>query len=141
MSKISREEVLSKSQGCDGIFWPRQIFLNAEILDHIGPQLKVISYTTTGLDHVDVAELKRRGIALGYTPNLMNDAVADSAIGLMISAARRLHEGYLKMINNQWKQGDPQWMLGKCRKIDTCNISEMKRKIVNNQFKMISKNR
>lgn len=59
-----------------------------------------------------MAEFKKRGIKLGYTPNVLSDAVADLAIGLMISAARRFREGYLKIVNNQWEISDPQWMLG-----------------------------
>lgn len=109
----SREEILTKSQGCDGILWATHEPLNAEALDRIGPQIKAISTKSAGIDYVDVPEVKRRGIPLGYTPNVLSDAVADLAIGLMISAARRFHEGYLKIVNNQWELGDPQWMLGR----------------------------
>lgn len=59
-----------------------------------------------------MAEVKRRGIPLGYTPTVLNDAVADIALGLLIAAARRFHEGRLKIENNKWEQGSPVWMLG-----------------------------
>lgn len=61
---------------------------------------------------MDVAEFKRRGIPLGYTPNVLSDAVADLAVGLLIAAARRFHEGFSKIVDNQWVQSDPRWMLG-----------------------------
>lgn len=108
----TREEVLSKSQGMDAILWATHEPLNAEALDRAGPQLKVISTKSAGIDYVDVAEVKRRGIPLGHTPNVLSDAVADLAIGLMISAGRRFHEGNLKILRNDWVTSDPQWMLG-----------------------------
>lgn len=59
-----------------------------------------------------MAEFKKRGIPLGHTPKILSDAVADLAVGLLISASRRFREGYLKIVNNQWESSDPQWMLG-----------------------------
>lgn len=49
------------------------------------------------IDHIDVAELKRRNIALGHTPEVMKDAVAEIAVGLAIAANRRFHEGRLQI--------------------------------------------
>lgn len=46
----------------------------------------------SGVDQIDVAEIKRRGIALGNTPKVLDDAVADITVGLMIAAARRFKE-------------------------------------------------
>lgn len=108
----SREEVLSKSAGVDAILWSTHEPLNGEVLDRAGPQLRAISTKSAGIDYVDVPEVKRRGIPLGHTPNVLSDAVADLAIGLMVAAARRFHEGNLKILNNNWDTSDPQWMLG-----------------------------
>lgn len=77
----------------DGILWANHEPLNAEALDAAGPQLKSISLLSAGYDYADVAEVKRRNIPIGYTPSVLSDAVADVAIGLMISAGRRFHEG------------------------------------------------
>lgn len=110
-----------KSKGVDGILWATHEPLNAEALDRAGPQLKAISTKSAGIDYVDVAEVKRRGIPLGHTPNVLSDAVADLAIGLMIAAARRFHEGYLKIVNDEWEH-DPQWMLGRDIKGSTVGI-------------------
>lgn len=118
----SREEILTKSHGVDGILWATHEPLNAEALDRAGPQLKAISTKSAGIDYVDVPEVKRRGIPLGYTPNVLSDAVADLAIGLMVAAARRFHEGYLKIVNDNWELGDPKWMLGQDIKGSTIGI-------------------
>jgi lactate dehydrogenase-like 2-hydroxyacid dehydrogenase len=48
---------------------------------------------SAGTDNIDKAELKRRNIVLGNTPNVLNAAVADLAVMLMIAASRRVKEG------------------------------------------------
>lgn len=93
----NRTEILEKVKGVHGIFWGSHEPLNAEILDAAGPQLKSISTMSAGIDYVDVEELKKRKIPLGHTPVVLNNAVADLAMGLMLSAARRFHEGRNKI--------------------------------------------
>lgn len=58
-----------------------------------GPQLKVVSTMSSGLDHIDLAEVEQRGILLGNTPQVLDNTVADITVGLLISAARRFKEG------------------------------------------------
>lgn len=118
----NRSEILAKIRGANGIYWATDEPLNAEILNAAGPQLKVISTHTSGLNHVDVPELKKRNILLGHAPGIMNDSVADIAVGLMIAAARRFREGYLKIVNNEWELGRPQWMLGQDIRNSTVGI-------------------
>lgn len=77
-----------------------------------GPQLKAISVKSAGLDYVDLAEVKRRNILLGSTPGVLNSAVADLAVGLLISAARRFHEGRQMIERGTWNKASPTWMLG-----------------------------
>lgn len=57
--------------------------------------MKTIGAMSAGYDHIDLAELKNRGIKLGNTPKVLNGAVADTAVLLGLAAARRLHEGRL----------------------------------------------
>ena len=90
-----RSEILEKIRGVHGLYWASHEPLNAQILDAAGPQLKSISTLSAGIDYVDLAEIKKRKIPLGHTPTVLNEAVADLAIGLMIAAARRFHEGRL----------------------------------------------
>ena len=54
------------------------------------PALEIISVMGVGYDGVDVAAAKARGVVVTHTPNVLNDDVADLAIGLMLCAARQL---------------------------------------------------
>jgi len=54
------------------------------------PNLKVISSFGVGLDQFDLDYLRERNIQLGFTPEVLNDCVADLAWGLLISASRQI---------------------------------------------------
>jgi lactate dehydrogenase-like 2-hydroxyacid dehydrogenase len=54
------------------------------------PKLEIISNSGVGYDSIDVVEAKARGIRVTNTPNVLNDAVAEITIGLMIALARRI---------------------------------------------------
>lgn len=73
----TRAEILEKIKGADAIFWGSHEKLNVEALDAAGSQLKCISTMSVGIDYVDLVEVKKRKIPLGYTPHVLNDAVAD----------------------------------------------------------------
>jgi glyoxylate/hydroxypyruvate reductase len=106
-----RGDILKKVKGVDGLLWASLERLDAEILDAAGPQLKSISVKSAGLDYVDVAEIKKRNISLGYTPILPSEPTGEIAIGLALAAARRFHEGRLNMEKDQWQE-QPQTFLG-----------------------------
>ena len=112
----TKEEVLQKIQGMDGVLWGSLGALNSEILDAAGPQLKSISTISAGFDFVDIEELKRRKIPLGCTRTTHKNAVAGAAVGLAIAASRRFYEGRLKIENSQWEHR-AQWMGGQ----EICN--------------------
>ncbi|XP_075980124.1 glyoxylate reductase/hydroxypyruvate reductase-like [Anticarsia gemmatalis] len=97
--------------GYDALIWNTRHKLTAKILDLAGPQLKVVSAMASGTDHIDVEELKRRGIVLGNTPKVLDNAVADITVGLMIAAARRFKDGVHDLESGNWKYG-VQWCLG-----------------------------
>ena len=54
------------------------------------PALELISVMGVGYDGVDVAAAKARKVMVTHTPDVLNDDVADLAIGLMLCAARQL---------------------------------------------------
>ena len=56
------------------------------------PALRVISSFGVGLDKIDLAAARERGIAVGYTPDVLNDCVADTAFALLLAVARRVSE-------------------------------------------------
>lgn len=69
------------------------------------PRLEIIAAMSIGLDHVDLAAAKARGIRVTNTPDVLTDDVADLAIGLMIAAARRLVLADRFVREGSWLEG------------------------------------
>ncbi|MCY1527033.1 2-ketogluconate reductase [compost metagenome] len=57
------------------------------------PNLKVICSFGVGVDAIAVDVARDRGIPVSTTPDVLNDCVADLAMGLIIDTARRMSEG------------------------------------------------
>jgi lactate dehydrogenase-like 2-hydroxyacid dehydrogenase len=52
-----------------------------------------------------VAAARRRGVVVTHTPDVLNDEVADTAIGLMLCASRQLPAADRFVRSGQWLQG------------------------------------
>ncbi|MEO7152303.1 MAG: 2-hydroxyacid dehydrogenase [Burkholderiaceae bacterium] len=69
------------------------------------PALEIISVMGVGYDGVDVTAAKARGVVVTHTPDVLNDDVADLAIGLMLSAARQLPAADRYVRAGLWTKG------------------------------------
>lgn len=68
------------------------------------PKLKVIAQASVGYDNIDVAACTRHGVAVGHTPGVLVDAVADLAYGLVIDSARHITMGNEHVRSGKWGQ-------------------------------------
>jgi hydroxypyruvate reductase len=69
------------------------------------PELQVISSFGVGLDKLPLALAAERGIAVGYTPDVLNDCVADLAFALLLDVARRVSESDRFVRRGDWPRG------------------------------------
>src|SRR3954465_15680039 len=69
------------------------------------PALEIISVFGVGYDGVDVAAARERGIPVTNTPDVLNDEVADLAIGLVLSVSRRLPQADRYVREGKWSEG------------------------------------
>ncbi|MGZ5712884.1 MAG: NAD(P)-dependent oxidoreductase, partial [Caldimonas sp.] len=69
------------------------------------PTLEIISVFGVGYDGIDVAAARERGIAVTNTPDVLNDEVADLAIGLVIAVARRIPQADRYVREGRWANG------------------------------------
>ncbi len=86
--------------------------VDGEILAQAGPNLGLIANFGTGVDHIDLAETKRRGIAVTNTPNVLTEDTADMTMALILAVPRRLAEGERLMRGGEWHGWSPTFMLG-----------------------------
>jgi glyoxylate reductase len=57
-----------------------------------------------GYDHIDLDFAKENKIRVGYTPEVLTDATADMAFGLLLDSLRRISEGDRIIRKGKWKQ-------------------------------------
>jgi len=69
------------------------------------PALEVITVFGVGYDGVDVKAAHERGVPVTNTPDVLNDDVADLAIGLLLSVARRIPQADRFVREGQWPTG------------------------------------
>lgn len=69
------------------------------------PQLKVISQPSVGVDNIDLAACTQHKIPVGHTPGVLVEATADLTFGLLLSAARRIPEGWNFVRSGAWAHG------------------------------------
>jgi glyoxylate reductase len=69
------------------------------------PKLRVIAQTAVGYDNIDVAACTQRGILVGNTPGVLVETTADLTFGLLLCAARRIHEGWDFVRQGKWTYG------------------------------------
>ena len=69
------------------------------------PALEMISVCGVGYDGIDVAAAKKRGIMVTHTPEVLNDDVADLALGLLLSVARKIPAADRFTRNADWLDG------------------------------------
>lgn len=90
-----------------------------EILARL-PNLEVVTSFGVGYDATDVGYLKQRGIKLSNTPDVLNNAVAETALALMLNVARRISEAERFVRAGSWLKG--KFPLGYDLTGKTCGI-------------------
>lgn len=108
----SREQLIEKIRGVDGLLCLLTEKIDGKLMDAAGPQLKVISSMSVGVDHIDVSAATARGIPVGNTPGVLTDATADQAFALMLAAARRITEAERFLRAGKWVTWQPSLLLG-----------------------------
>ena len=87
--------------------------IDADLIAVAGDQLKLIASFGTGVDHIDLAAAKARGITVTNTPGVLTEDTADVAMALMLAVPRRLIEGEKLLQAGDWKGWSPTGMLGR----------------------------
>ncbi len=66
------------------------------------PQLEIIAGFGVGVDNIDLRAAKAANVRVTNTPNVLNDAVAELTIGLMIALARAIPEADRFVRQGKW---------------------------------------
>lgn len=101
--RVPQEQFDAWLAQADALYSAGNIRIDEKLLDK-APKLKVIAQASVGYDNIDVAACTARGIRVGNTPGVLNDAVADLAYGLLIDSARHIVRGHAHVASGLWGQ-------------------------------------
>ena len=99
--------------------------IDAKILSQAGKNLRLIANYGTGVDHIDLASARQRGITVTNTPDVLTEDTADMTLALMLAVPRRIAEGERALRSGVWQGWSPTWMLG--HRIYGSSLNEIRR--------------
>jgi glyoxylate reductase len=109
----SRKEILRNVVHKDAILCSLSERIDKEVMEKAGTKLKVISSLSTGYDHIDIKEAKKRGIYVTFTGEVLTEATADLTFALILAISRKvvLADNYIR--HKKWRVGwSPDLFLG-----------------------------
>ena len=107
----SYDVLRDRVKDCDGLVSLLTDRIDGPLLD-ASPRLKAVSNYAVGFNNVDVAACTARGVCVGNTPGVLTDATADTAVTLLLAAARRLPESAADAKAGRWLTWEPLGWLG-----------------------------
>ncbi len=109
---MSRDELAAAMRRCDVLVPTITDQIDAGLIAQAGDKLKLIANYGSGVDHIDVATARQRGILVSNTPGTVTDDTADMTLALMLSVTRRIPEGLAEMQAGKWQGWSPMAHLG-----------------------------
>ena len=86
--------------------------IDAKLIAAAGKKLKLIANYGTGVDQIDLAAAREKGITVTNTPDVLTEDTADMTMALILAVPRRLVEGERIVRSGDWSGWSPTWMLG-----------------------------
>ena len=86
--------------------------IDSALIAQAGDRLKLIANYGAGVDHIDVATARQRGVLVSNTPGVLTDDTADMTMALMLAVLRRIPDGIKVMQEGTWDGWAPTAFLG-----------------------------
>ena len=111
-SPMSREALVDAVATADVLVPTVTDRIDSGLLAQAGPKLRLIASLSAGVDHIDLASARQRGITVTNTPDVLTEDTADMTMALILAAARRIVEGERLIRAGDWTGWSPTFMLG-----------------------------
>ena len=109
---LSQAELIEAARQADVLVPTVTDRIDKAVLTQAGQRLRLIANFGTGVDNVDLAAARERGITVTNTPGVLTEDTADMTMALILASARRLAEGERVVRGGEWQGWSPTWMLG-----------------------------
>lgn len=108
---MNADELKNALANCDAFCPTVTDPINADVLSAENISAKIIGSYGVGFNHIDLDAAKARGLTVTNTPEVLTDCTADIAMGLLITAARRMTEGERHLRAGEWTGWRPTHMM------------------------------
>ncbi|MEC7258070.1 MAG: NAD(P)-dependent oxidoreductase, partial [Pseudomonadota bacterium] len=109
---MTRDELAEAMKSADVLVPTVTDQIDAALIAQGGDKLKLIANYGAGVDHIDVATARQRGVLVSNTPGVLTDDTADIAMALILAVTRRIPEGLAVMQTGEWTGWAPTAFLG-----------------------------
>ena len=100
---IPYEKLIKLANQYDGMAVSGWDKFDENFFNNMNGRLKIIATFSVGYDHVDIKSAKEKNIIITNTPNVLNDAVAEITLLLMLATCRKAYEGISLVKSGKWK--------------------------------------
>jgi lactate dehydrogenase-like 2-hydroxyacid dehydrogenase len=80
--------------------------VDGKLMDQL-PKLEIIANFGVGVDAINLDDAKKRGIIVTNTPDVLNEAVADTALALILNTVRRFPDSERHLRAGHWSAKGP----------------------------------
>jgi len=109
---MTREELGAAMRQADVLVPTITDDIDAPLITQAGERLKLIANYGAGVDHIDVATARQRGVLVSNTPGVLTEDTADMTMGLILAVTRRMPEGMAVMQSGDWNGWAPTALMG-----------------------------
>ena len=100
---IPYEELINLANQYDGLIVSGWDKFDENFFNQMNGRLKIIATFSVGYDHINIKSAEQKKIIITNTPNVLNDAVAELTIFLMLATCRKVYEGFNLVKSGKWK--------------------------------------
>lgn len=109
---LSGPEILARAEGAAAVLCTAADRFDAAMIAALPASVRVLGTLSVGLDHIDLAAARARGLPVVNTPDVLSRATAELAMLLVMMAARRAGEGERMVRAGRWTGWAPTQLLG-----------------------------
>ena len=112
---IPESELIKLVNDYDGMISTGFDKISENFFNNLNGKLKIIAQVGVGYDNISIKSAEEKKIKVTNTPNVLNEAVAETTILLILAASRRIGEAYNLVRADNWKNQKPdltKFMIG-----------------------------
>lgn len=104
LTSFNREEVLRRLDGINALAIRSRFRIDKEFIDRLPQSVKVIGRYGSGMENIDVAYAAEKGIRCVHAPEGNRQAVAEHALGMLLSVFNNLCKASSEVRTNTWNR-------------------------------------